>query len=153
VLVATDIAARGIDVARVSHVINYDFPDTTEAYTHRIGRTGRAERTGQAYTFVTPSDFDNVRALERRLSQRIERVSFDGFTAGHADQLERLEARGGGYQSAGSRGRRQGPGRGRSGGQGHSGSGHTSTQGHSRSRRSRQRSRSRGRGAASSATD
>ena len=52
-MVATDIAARGIDVLSISHVINYDMPDTPDAYTHRIGRTGRAEQTGEAYTLVT----------------------------------------------------------------------------------------------------
>ena len=92
VLVATDIAARGIDVARVSHVINYDFPDTTEAYTHRIGRTGRAMNTGEALTFVTPSDFPNVRALERALSMRVTRKPMEGFGAGHSDQLDKLVA-------------------------------------------------------------
>ena len=61
VLVATDIAARGIDVSRISHVINYDMPDTTDAYTHRIGRTGRAEKTGDAFTFVTREDESMVR--------------------------------------------------------------------------------------------
>ena len=79
VLVATDIAARGIDVSRVSHVINYDIPDTPEAYTHRIGRTGRAERTGEAFTFVTPEDEGAVRAIERSLGERIERVKVDTF--------------------------------------------------------------------------
>ncbi len=79
VLVATDIAARGIDVARVSHVINYDFPDTPEAYTHRIGRTGRATRSGTALTFVTHNDFANVRALERILAMRIPRREVEGF--------------------------------------------------------------------------
>ncbi|MBX3142371.1 MAG: DEAD/DEAH box helicase [Trueperaceae bacterium] len=79
VLVATDIAARGIDVARVSHVINYDFPDTPEAYTHRIGRTGRASRAGQALTFVTHHDFANVRVLERLLAMRIPRREVEGF--------------------------------------------------------------------------
>ncbi len=56
ILVATDIAARGIDVSRISHVINFDMPDTTDAYTHRIGRTGRAAKTGDAFTFITPAD-------------------------------------------------------------------------------------------------
>ena len=79
VLVATDIAARGIDVSRVSHVINYDIPDTPEAYTHRIGRTGRAERSGEAFTFVTPEDEGAVRAIERSLGERIERVKVDTF--------------------------------------------------------------------------
>ena len=92
VLVATDIAARGIDVARVSHVINYDFPDTTEAYTHRIGRTGRAKNTGEALTFVTPSDFTNVRALERALNMRVDRKRYEGYGQGHSDQLDRLVA-------------------------------------------------------------
>ena len=79
VLVATDIAARGIDVSRVSHVINYDIPDTPEAYTHRLGRTGRAERSGEAFTFVTPDDESAVRAIERSLGERIGRVTLDTF--------------------------------------------------------------------------
>ena len=80
VLVATDIAARGIDVSRVSHVINYDVPTTPEAYTHRIGRTGRAERSGEAFTLVTPEDESAVRAIERSLGERLERVNLDSFT-------------------------------------------------------------------------
>ncbi|HRN18255.1 MAG TPA: DEAD/DEAH box helicase [Trueperaceae bacterium] len=92
VLVATDIAARGIDVARVSHVINYDFPDTSEAYTHRIGRTGRAEHSGEALTFVTANDLDNVRQLERRLRMRIERRPVDGIS-GPAGALEATDSR------------------------------------------------------------
>lgn len=79
VLVATDIAARGIDVAKVSHVINFDVPDTPDAYTHRIGRTGRAERSGKAYTFVTPEDVASIRAIERKLKMRIPRVALKGF--------------------------------------------------------------------------
>jgi ATP-dependent RNA helicase RhlE len=71
ILVATDIAARGIDVAQVSHVVNFDMPNTPDAYTHRIGRTGRAEREGKAYTFVTPDDHELVRALERRFGMAI----------------------------------------------------------------------------------
>ncbi len=116
VLVATDIAARGIDVARVSHVINYDFPDTPEAYTHRIGRTGRAERSGEALTFVTINDLDNVRQLERRLRMRIERRPVDGF-AGPASQLEAVDAQreGPGARANGSGGERRGGNRGRSG--------------------------------------
>lgn len=80
ILVATDIAARGIDVARVSHVINYDVPTTAEAYTHRIGRTGRAARTGEAFTFVTPDDEKAVRQIERALKGPIERVQLPDFT-------------------------------------------------------------------------
>jgi ATP-dependent RNA helicase RhlE len=91
VLVATDIAARGIDVAAVSHVINYDFPDTAEAYTHRIGRTGRAERTGVALTFVTTGDFGNVLDLERTLGRRVERRHVEGFVPAHAGQLDDLK--------------------------------------------------------------
>ncbi len=79
IMVATDIAARSIDVASISHVINYDMPDTPEAYTHRIGRTGRAERTGEAYTMVTSEDDADVRAVERLLGQRIERRTLPGF--------------------------------------------------------------------------
>ncbi|MCX6031559.1 MAG: DEAD/DEAH box helicase [Chloroflexi bacterium] len=79
ILVATDIAARGIDVLSISHVINYDMPDTTDAYTHRIGRTGRAEQTGTAYTLVTPEDAIAVRDVERVLGQKIERRTLPGF--------------------------------------------------------------------------
>jgi len=80
VLVATDIAARGIDVEQVSHVINFDMPTTPDAYTHRIGRTGRSERQGRAYTFVTPEDRDLVRAVERRIGGAIPRQVFDGLS-------------------------------------------------------------------------
>jgi ATP-dependent RNA helicase RhlE len=79
VLVATDIASRGIDVTDVSHVINYDMPDTAEAYIHRIGRTGRIGKTGDAFTFVCPEDEPMVRSLERVLKAPIERRSIEGF--------------------------------------------------------------------------
>jgi ATP-dependent RNA helicase RhlE len=79
VLVATDIAARGIDVQGVSHVINFDVPSTPDAYTHRIGRTGRAERAGRALTFVTRDDADWLRATERMLGGAIPRRTVDGF--------------------------------------------------------------------------
>ncbi|MFQ5667912.1 MAG: DEAD/DEAH box helicase [Candidatus Binatia bacterium] len=81
VLVATDIAARGIDVATVSHVINFDVPDTPDAYTHRIGRTGRAERSGKAFTFVCDTDAAAVRDIERQLGAPIERRQVPGFEA------------------------------------------------------------------------
>jgi ATP-dependent RNA helicase RhlE len=79
ILVATDIAARGIDVTQISHVINYDIPNTTDAYIHRIGRTGRAARSGDAYTLVTADDRDMVRDIERVLSGPLERRTIDGF--------------------------------------------------------------------------
>ncbi|MBI5882811.1 MAG: DEAD/DEAH box helicase [Elusimicrobia bacterium] len=79
VLVATDIAARGIDISEITHVINYDVPVTPELYTHRIGRTGRAAKTGDAYTLVTEADADIIRAVERRLGRPIERRRVEGF--------------------------------------------------------------------------
>jgi ATP-dependent RNA helicase RhlE len=79
ILVATDIAARGIDVSQISHVINYDIPDTPEAYIHRIGRTGRAARTGDAFTLVTSEDTVMVRAIERVLGTALERRQQEGF--------------------------------------------------------------------------
>ena len=72
ILVATDIAARGIDVSEITHVINFDMPDTVDAYTHRIGRTGRAKQSGDAYTFVTGDDGDMLRSIERLLKQKIK---------------------------------------------------------------------------------
>lgn len=79
ILVATDIAARGIDVSKVSHVINYDIPNTTDAYIHRIGRTGRAASTGDAYTLVTGEDRGTVRAIERVLGAPLERRTIEDF--------------------------------------------------------------------------
>lgn len=82
ILVATDIMARGIDVAEISHVINFDVPDTVEAYTHRIGRTGRAERTGEAFTFAAQTDEGMIRDIERVLGAPIERRKLNGFDYG-----------------------------------------------------------------------
>ena len=79
ILVATDIAARGIDVSQISHVINYDIPDTAEAYIHRIGRTGRAARSGDAFTLVTGEDGVMVRAIEKLLGKPLERRYLAGF--------------------------------------------------------------------------
>ncbi|MFO7666693.1 MAG: DEAD/DEAH box helicase [Desulfobacterales bacterium] len=79
ILVATDIAARGIDVNRISHVINYDISDTPEAYIHRIGRTGRAEKSGDAFTLVTRDDTATVRAIERILGSPLKRNKIEGF--------------------------------------------------------------------------
>jgi ATP-dependent RNA helicase RhlE len=77
--VATDLAARGIDVSTISHVVNVDVPATVDDYTHRIGRTGRAARNGDAFTFVTPEDESLIRGVERVLGSRIERRHLDGF--------------------------------------------------------------------------
>ena len=79
ILVATDVAARGIDVIQISHVINYDMPDTADAYTHRIGRTGRNARTGDAFTFITSEDEDMVRSIERVLHAKVKRCRLSGF--------------------------------------------------------------------------
>jgi ATP-dependent RNA helicase RhlE len=79
ILVATDIAARGIDVMTISHVINYDMPATVDAYTHRIGRTGRAAKTGDAFTFITPEDEGVIREIEKVLHCKLERRKLEGF--------------------------------------------------------------------------
>ena len=79
VLVATDIAARGIDVEGISHVVNYDFPPQPEDYVHRIGRTGRAKAIGDAISFVTPADAANLRALERFITRGIPRRVASGL--------------------------------------------------------------------------
>ena len=79
ILVATDIAARGIDVSQISHVVNYDIPDTPEAYVHRIGRTGRAAKTGDAFTMVCSEDTVMVRTIEKKLGTALERRTVEGF--------------------------------------------------------------------------
>lgn len=79
ILVATDIAARGIDVSQISHVINYDIPDTPEAYVHRIGRTGRAAKSGDAFTMVSSEDAVMVRTIEKKLGTPLERRTVAGF--------------------------------------------------------------------------
>ena len=132
VLVATDIAARGIDVAQVSHVINYDVPNTPDAYTHRIGRTGRAERSGKACTFVTHEDFAAVKDIERKLGMAIQRIKIRDFggedgvklsgRGGPAGGASRGTGRGGvgrgGGRGGGSAGGGRGSGGGRRGGGG-----------------------------------
>jgi len=116
VLVATDIAARGIDVSGVSHVINFDVPNTPEAYTHRIGRTGRSECAGVACTFVTNNDHGWVRATERMIGAPIPRRQFAGFEPDPNERPESSRPRtngrpGGRWQNrrrnSGSRGRGQ----------------------------------------------
>lgn len=116
ILVATDIAARGIDVEGVSHVINFDTPNQAEDYIHRIGRTGRAEATGDAITFVARDEEGYLRDIERHTGKRITRKIYDGFEPRVEDreaQEHATAARGGGHSrrnagtSGGSQGRRR----------------------------------------------
>jgi superfamily II DNA/RNA helicase len=115
IMVATDIAARGIDCSRISHVVNFDIPDTVETYTHRIGRTGRAERSGAAMTMVTEEDRIQVRAIERVMGMKMSSVHLDGFDynqpapkgAGNGGDRQRRDSAPGGQR----RGRQQGQGR------------------------------------------
>ena len=79
VLVATDIAARGLDIAGISHVVNYDVPENPEDYVHRIGRTGRAQHTGDAFTLVTEDDVRDARSIERYMGVGVERKKLEGF--------------------------------------------------------------------------
>ncbi|MFA5181524.1 MAG: DEAD/DEAH box helicase [Syntrophales bacterium] len=82
ILVATDIAARGIDVSSISHVINYDMPDTVDAYTHRIGRTGRAAKTGDAFTFMTREERGFIWGIEKALGETVEKRTLQDFNYG-----------------------------------------------------------------------
>ena len=79
ILIATDIAARGIDVRNISHVINFDIPNNADDYIHRIGRTARATATGLAYSFITPEEEDQVRSIERSLRRKLNRVRLEDF--------------------------------------------------------------------------
>jgi len=79
VLVATDIAARGIDVEALSHVVNFDVPKVAEDYIHRVGRTARAEATGEAFTFVSPEEENDLRKIERAVKKKLPRRRVDGF--------------------------------------------------------------------------
>ena len=88
VLVATDIAARGIDVEALGHVVNFDVPNVPDDYIHRVGRTARAELTGEAFTFVSPSEEEELRAIEKAISKRLPRVTVPDF-----DYNARVEAR------------------------------------------------------------
>ncbi len=88
VLVATDIAARGIDVEELSHVVNFDVPAAPEDYIHRVGRTARAEQTGDAFTFVAPEEETDLRAIERAIGKRLPRITVPGF-----DYSQRAPAR------------------------------------------------------------
>lgn len=99
IMVATDIAARGIDCTSISHVINYDVPDTAETYTHRIGRTGRADRTGTAMTLISGEDTSLMRSIERMLGSEISRLKLDTFVfdPSQADEQESDRPRGRGF--------------------------------------------------------
>src|SRR6266849_2279464 len=90
ILVATDIAARGIDVEALSHVINFDVPNVPDDYIHRVGRTARAELTGDAFTFVSPQEEGELRAIERAIGKALPRVTLPGFdyTKRPAERLE-----------------------------------------------------------------
>ena len=92
VLVATDIAQRGLDVSGISHVINYDVPQQPEDYVHRIGRTGRAASTGDAYTFMAPDEISMVRTIERTIGQQIPRISVPGYDFGTSALIEETPA-------------------------------------------------------------
>jgi ATP-dependent RNA helicase RhlE len=93
VLVATDIAARGIDVSLVAQVVNFDLPSTAESYTHRIGRTGRAKRSGRAISFMCYDDQVMVKAIERLQGKSIKRISVDGFAMEEAGEQQQKQTR------------------------------------------------------------
>jgi len=92
VLVATDIAQRGLDVTGISHVINYDVPQQPEDYVHRIGRTGRAAATGDAFTFMSTDEIAMVRTIERVIGQQIPRISVPGYDFGSVAEPEPVKA-------------------------------------------------------------
>ncbi|KGI78823.1 DEAD/DEAH box helicase [Oleiagrimonas soli] len=93
ILVATDVAARGLDVERISHVLNYDIPYDTESYVHRIGRTGRAGRSGEAILFVTPREKGMLRAIERATRQPIEQMHLPGVEVVNDRRITRFMER------------------------------------------------------------
>jgi ATP-dependent RNA helicase RhlE len=93
VLVATDIAARGLDIADVSHVINYDVPQHPEDYVHRIGRTGRAQSTGDAFTLMVAEDVRHMSAIEGFIGQKIPRVKLEGFNYQYSTILDEKDTR------------------------------------------------------------
>ncbi|MFV0415666.1 MAG: DEAD/DEAH box helicase [Chthoniobacterales bacterium] len=93
IMVATDIAARGIDIAGVSHVINYDVPQHPEDYVHRIGRTGRAQTEGDAFTIMTVEELDHVASIERFIKQKIKREKLEGFQYAYTSLFDEKAAR------------------------------------------------------------
>ena len=90
VLVATDIVARGIDVEALEHVVNFDVPHVPEDYIHRVGRTARAEATGDAFTFVSPDEERDLAAIERAIGKQLPRITVEGFDY-RAKPAERFE--------------------------------------------------------------
>ena len=122
IMVATDIAARGIDVAGVSHVVNFDAPGQPEDYIHRIGRTGRAEATGDAITFVSADEADQLRAIEKHTGREIEELRVDGFEPPRlAEAMAKAQKR---SNPSGHRNRQKGGGSGRGSTQGGRDRGH-----------------------------
>ncbi|HAT1408441.1 TPA: DEAD/DEAH box helicase [Corynebacterium striatum] len=93
ILVATDVAARGLDVDRITHVVNYDIPNDTESYVHRIGRTGRAGRTGEAILFVTPRERRMLRSIERVTNARLEEMDLPSADAVNEKRKEKFLAK------------------------------------------------------------
>jgi ATP-dependent RNA helicase DeaD len=81
VLVATDVVGRGIDVTGISHIINFDVPEFSDDYVHRVGRTGRMGREGVAYTFVSPEEGPQLTRIEQRINRQLKRDHFEGFQA------------------------------------------------------------------------
>jgi ATP-dependent RNA helicase RhlE len=110
VLVATDVAARGLDIDDIDLVVNFDVPMHAEEYVHRIGRTGRAHRAGKALTFVSEQDTRRARQIEEMLGHPVARETIDGFAPGPRSEADR-----GGGRARGGRPREQGGGGGRSG--------------------------------------
>lgn len=108
ILVATDIAARGIDVRGISHVINYDLPDTPEAYTHRTGRTGRADQKGQAYSFVCQEDKKRISLIEKKTGKKMQLISSPFILSEHASSTS--EFMGAGSDRRGKQRTASGPG-------------------------------------------
>ncbi|MDF1851176.1 MAG: DEAD/DEAH box helicase [Verrucomicrobiales bacterium] len=88
IIVATDIAARGLDISGVTHVINYRVPENPEDYVHRIGRTGRAQQEGDAFTILTADELENAAAVEHYVDQKIERRKIDGFDYNYTALLD-----------------------------------------------------------------
>jgi ATP-dependent RNA helicase RhlE len=93
VLVATDVAQRGLDVEGISHVINYDVPQDPDSYVHRVGRTARAGQTGEAITFMSPAEIGELRAIEHHIGRELPRIELDGFGFGLAEETQKVPTR------------------------------------------------------------